>query len=83
MYGSECLKSEGQVNLRRLSCTDCAGVRSEDVALINKINPLETPHTTHHTTHQCVHVVIWGDVELVVSVGLGVVDTDWFSAGQG
>ena len=43
---SECLKSEGQVNLSRLSCTGCAGVRSEDVALINKINPVETPHTT-------------------------------------
>ena len=43
MYVSECLESEGQVNLRRLSCTDCVGVRSEDVALINKINPVETP----------------------------------------
>ena len=55
---SECLKSEGQVNLSRLSCTGCAGVRPEDVALINKINPEETPHTTHHTTpHIIPHII--------------------------
>ena len=55
----------------------CACVRSEDVALINKINPVETPL-------QSFHVQIWRDVKLVVvSGGPGVVDTDWFSAGQG
>ena len=75
MYVSECFKSEGQVNLSRLSCTGCAGVRPEDVALINKINPVETPHTTPVVSCS---VQIWrGDVELVVSGWLGVVDTGW------